>query len=283
LRLRKLIASFPAAGMLFIVVSAGNFVVKHSNVDTFIVMRSLVPIPCAFLESLTLGEPCPRPASWLCLGCLVMGAVFYALVNHGIAAKSVSWICFFLTMMPISAILSKHAINTSGTESTWGLVMYQNTIASVLGMLCVYFVEPSSLSDVILAFKEQSWSILWPIFLCGVLGVMQSFFQMGVRKVVSSTAFMVLGVANKLMAVLMNQIYLEANGAFTSMASVVMSICGAVGFQQTVKGNGRSMAPQSKAGGGGGRGLFSLSGLGSAYACLLVALIWAGFLCRWVG
>merc|ERR1712228_978001 len=72
-----------------------------------------------------------------------------------------------------------------------------------------------------------------------------SYFQLNVRKVISSTAFMVLGVSNKFISVLANQISkLDANNDVTSIVSVLVAISGAILFQQTVRGNGISQAPQ---------------------------------------
>jgi len=277
---RKLVAFFPAAGMFFITLTAGNAVVKHSNVDTFIVMRSLVPIPCAFLETFALGEPCPRLTSWLCLASLVIGASLYASLNAGIAMRSFSWICLFLTMMPVDAVLIKHAINTSGLSSTWSLVLYQNAIAATLGIVCVIIMEPASLTALAqVVWKSDGvmdWLSLWPLAVSVVLGVSVSFFQMSVRQVVSSTLFMVIGVANKLLAVLMNQMFLEANGSLGSLVSVLLSIASALGFQQTVKGKGISQAPKEKPKGGSSGS--STKGLMHSYIAMAVGLIWASVL-----
>jgi len=75
-----------------------------------------------------------------------------------------------------------------------------------------------------------------------------SFFQLNVRKVISSTAFMVLGVSNKVISVLLNQLTrLDSNADVLSIGSVLASILGAILFQQTVKGKGISQAPQMDA------------------------------------
>jgi len=78
---QKLIKFFPAAGMFFITITAGNAVVNVSNVDTFIVMRSVVPIPSAILESLVLKEPWPAAKSWLGLATVLLGAIAKGIVR----------------------------------------------------------------------------------------------------------------------------------------------------------------------------------------------------------
>merc|ERR1711933_264595 len=59
-------------------------------------------------------------------------------------------------------------------------------------------------------------------------------------------AFMVLGVSNKIISVLLNQLAkLDSNCDAASIASVLASILGAILFQQTVKGKGISQAPKT--------------------------------------
>merc|ERR1711904_596429 len=85
-----------------------------------------------------------------------------------------------------------------------------------------------------------------PIALSCWSGLAISYFQLNVRKVISSTAFMVLGVSNKFISVLANQVSrLDANSDATSILSVLLAISGAILFQQTVKGNGISQAQQT--------------------------------------
>jgi len=188
--------------------------------------------------------------------------------------SSSSWMILFLVMMPVDAVLIKHLINTTGL-SQWGLVLYQNLVAACLGIFCTLSMELSSEQVRASAWEKLSSGGLWtvgPVVLSAVLGISVSYFQMSVRKVVSSTAFMVLGVSNKLLALLINQLAMEANGGFVSVMSVLLSIGGAVGFQQTVKGKGLSQAPQAAP--------HSNSEAGSlkAYLAMIVGLIWAAYL-----
>ena len=57
---------------------------------------------------------------------------------------------------------------------------------------------------------------------------------------------MVLGVSNKLLALMISQLTLQSTGSMYSIGSVAVSIAGAVGFQQTVKGKGLSQVRESK-------------------------------------
>merc|ERR1712151_1185426 len=110
-------------------------------------------------------------------------------------------------------------------------------------------------------------SVLGPCVLSCIAGLAISYFQLNVRKVISSTAFMVLGVSNKFLSVLINQLAsLDANKDMMSLGSVLVSISGAILFQQTVSGKGMSQAkPKGEASGGGMLGFFIvLCALGAA-------------------
>jgi len=269
LEFRKVVAFLPAAGMFFITMTAGNAVVKITNVDTFIVLRALVPLPCALLETFALGEPFPSPQSWLGLLTLVAGALIYANANKGLATESYEWMILFLVMMPIDGVLIKHLINTIGLNG-WGLVLYQNLIAGCMGLWLTSMVELQSVDAAVQAFSvlvDPEISAWKPVFLTTCLGILLSFFQMTVRRLISSTAFMVLGVANKLLALLLNQISLQANRDFMSVSGVVISIGGAVAFQRTVQGQGISQANPQKTG--------ARQGLRQSYIAMLLGMLWS--------
>lgn len=247
----KLIRFFPAAGMFFITITAGNAVVGVSNVDTFIVMRSLVPIPSALLESLVLGEPCPAPKSWIGLITILLGAVVYCSVNRGFLVESTAWVLLYLALMPLDGVLIKHIVNESGL-SPWGLVLYNNLCAAVPGLFFSIVLElcDSKTLPQIAGSLDNLLNVV-PIAVSCWSGLAISFFQLNVRKTISSTAFMVLGVSNKFISVLMNQLTrLDTNNDLKSIGSVLIAIAGAILFQQTVKGNGISQTQQTEIQGG---------------------------------
>lgn len=272
LQIDKLVKFFPAAGMFFITVAAGNAVVGVSNVDTFIVMRSVVPIPTAMLEAIALGEPCPPPPSWIGLSTILLGAISYCSANQGIVVGSLAWVGLYLTLMPLDGVLIKHVAQQSGL-TPWGLVLYNNICAAGPGLLFALMIDTELLLMPGKAMSYCKFSVLLPCLLSCCAGVAISFFQMNVRKVISSTAFMVLGVSNKFLSVLINQVAnLDANRDVFSLGSVLLSISGAILFQQTVSGKGVSQAPtsqgDSKGGSTKGYILLSLALLAAAYISL---------------
>jgi GDP-mannose transporter len=247
LNIDKLVRFFPAAGMFFITITAGNAVVGVSNVDTFIVMRSVVPIPSALLEAIILKEPYPPPRSWAGLVTILIGAIGYCMFNKGVVIGSAAWVVLYLVLMPLDGVLIKQLVGESGL-SPWGLVLYNNVCALGPGVVFSVLLEWSNPADrAVMADIILNRPIVagMPVLLSCWCALAISYFQLNVRKVISSTAFMVLGVSNKIISVLLSQLtQLDANGDLFSIGSVLVSIVGAIVFQQTVKGNGISQAPQ---------------------------------------
>jgi drug/metabolite transporter (DMT)-like permease len=248
LEVKKLAKFFPAAGMFFITITAGNAVVGSSNVDTFIVMRSVVPIPCAILEALVLREPYPAPRSWAGLAVVLLGAVGYCFANQGLLVESAAWVVLYLVLMPLDGVLIKQLVSASGL-SPWGLVLYNNVCALMPGLLFSLLLElgnPADAGAMAMRLSERPILVGAPILLSCWSGLAISYFQLNVRKVISSTAFMVLGVSNKVISVFLNQLArLDSNCDLASVGCVMASIFGAILFQQTVKGKGISQAPKT--------------------------------------
>merc|ERR1740121_3538122 len=59
LQLRKCLAFFPAAGMFMITIVAGNAVMNYASVNAFLIIRSLVPMPVALVETILYADPYP--------------------------------------------------------------------------------------------------------------------------------------------------------------------------------------------------------------------------------
>jgi len=269
---KKFVAFFPAAGMFFITITAGNAVVQTANVDTFIVMRSAVPIPTAILESLMLKEPCPPMRSWAGLVTIMIGAFGFAAANKGLFMESISWVILYMVMMPVDGVLIKHLIGSMGF-TPWGMVFYNNMCAALPGIFFSLTLELNSAeawSDMFAAASKPGAA--FPIFLSCMMGVSVSFFQLNVRKAISSTAFMVLGVSNKFLTVMINQfVKMDANRDPTSLCSVLLAIMGAVLFQQSVKGKGVSQAPPPKP-------AKAPTADPRAFAAMLFALCWCAYI-----
>merc|ERR1712187_863099 len=124
---RKALAFFPAASMFMITIVAGNAVMNYSNVNTFLVLRAVCPIPCGLLELFIYGDRCPPVFSWVSMLVTLFGSYMYAQAVGGIRLESVAWSAIYLVMMPIDGVLIKHTISASEL-SKWGLVYYNNLL-----------------------------------------------------------------------------------------------------------------------------------------------------------
>lgn len=230
LETKTALAYFPAAGMFMITIVAGNAVMNATNVNTFLILRALVPVPCALLETVIYSDPCPPLLSWMALTITMVGAGVYSLAMGGFEMKSIAWSIIFLVTMPIDGILIKHSISQSKL-SAWGLVYYNNTLAALPLVFYVFLFELTSKSAISemctqLLLPEAKWIVLLSCF----AGIAISFFQLNTRFYISATAFMILGVVNKFLTVLWSEVFLGKSGAM-AVTGVLMTLGGAVIWQ----------------------------------------------------
>jgi GDP-mannose transporter len=234
LEYRKVVAFFPAAGMFMLTIAAGNAVMNFSNVNTFLVLRSLVPLPCSLAETVLYSEPWPPGLSGVALLVTVGGAIGYSMQIGGFELRSVSWAVIYLVMMPIDGLLIKHSISSLDI-SPWGLVYYNNLLAALPAIVYVLLFEATD--------RASFWTICeaaaspearLAIIVSCVMGVAISYFQLNTRYYISATAFMVLGVVNKFATVLVNNVINEHQG-WGAFVCILASLGGAVMWQLTIK------------------------------------------------
>jgi GDP-mannose transporter len=234
LEYRKAVAFFPAAGMFMLTIAAGNAVMNFSNVNTFLVLRSLVPLPCSLAETILYSEPWPPGLSGVALLVTVGGAIGYSMQIGGFELRSVSWAVIYLVMMPIDGLLIKHSISSLDI-SPWGLVYYNNLLAALPAIVYVLLFEATDWASfsTICEAAASSEARLAIIVSC-VMGVAISYFQLNTRYYISATAFMVLGVVNKFATVLVNNVINEHQG-WGAFVCILASLGGAVMWQLTIK------------------------------------------------
>jgi hypothetical protein len=261
------IAYFPAAGMFMITIVAGNAVMNYSNVASFLVLRSLVPVPCALLEMVIYKDPMPPLVSWAALGVIVSGSVIYGASMGDFEMTAVAWAVIFLTCMPVDGLLIKHAISASGL-SPWGLVYYNNTLAALpLVFFCAVFELPTHQAFTDMAYALFSAEARLAVAASCVIGISMSYFQMSTRYYISATAFMVLGVVNKFLTVLWNEIFIDRSTLMT-LFGVLLTLSGAVAWQFAMGNSSVKVRPKSEN---------SASGITIAFIATLIGLAAAAF------
>ncbi|CAH2036709.1 unnamed protein product [Thlaspi arvense] len=97
----------------------------HSNVDTFIVFRSAVPVFVAVGETLFLNQPWPSLKTWISLATILGGSLLYVLTDYQFTVTAYNLAIAYLVSMSIDLVYIKHVVTTNGLN-TWGLVLYNN-------------------------------------------------------------------------------------------------------------------------------------------------------------
>ena len=67
-----------------------------------------------------------------------------------------------------------------------------------------------------------------------VFGFLISFFGFAARKAISATAFTVTGVVNKFLTVVINVVIWDKHATPFGLVCLLVTICGGVGYQQSV-------------------------------------------------
>lgn len=141
-------------------------------------------------------------------------------------------------------VYAKHITSTINL-STWGLVLYQNTIALTLFPIASFMtgelreIQQLLFDNEDLAVIDKVSQIttfaLVPLLASCVLGVGISFAGWGARSSISATQFTVLGVACKLATVGINLIVWQHHAPLLAQISIVLCIVASVLYQQSAK------------------------------------------------
>jgi hypothetical protein len=215
-----------------------------ANVDTFIVLRSLVPLLTAFAERLYLGTPLPPAKALMALGVIVIGAAGYVSTDEGVSLTAYSWGAAYVGTMVVDTIIIKKIV-TEVELKPWGLVYYNNLIASA--MYPVFALVTGELVLIPVAISRLGESdILVPVFVSCVFGVSISYFGMNARKKLQATAFSVLGVMCKFMTVIVNTLVWTKHAPPLGLFFLCVCIAGGIAYQQILKGAVMTKTPDDK-------------------------------------
>ena len=121
----------PAAAMFYITVVAANKVIQLSSVNTFIVVRSTVPVVVAVMEHFVFRKN--STLNWMsavALLVMTLGAILYVQASGSIVMAGLDWIILFFVTMPVDALLIKRALNRIDLPP-WSLALYNNLIAAM--------------------------------------------------------------------------------------------------------------------------------------------------------
>jgi GDP-mannose transporter len=133
-------------------------------------------------------------------------------------------------------IYVKHMV-TKIELSNWGLVYYNNGVGAVLSLIVFVlsgeahaFVEvgPTPVKEL----DETAWI---GIIVSSAFGLGISFFGFSTRRLLSATAFTVLGCTNKLLTLLVNTLIWDEHASLWGQASLLVCIGGGVAYGEFSK------------------------------------------------
>lgn len=242
LHARKLWRFLPAAAVFYISIFTNSELLLHSNVDTFIVIRSAVPIFVAAGETLFLHQPCPSLKTWLALATIFGGSVVYVVADGEASVMAYSWGVAYLVSMSIDLVYIKHVVTNIGL-GTWGLVLYNNLEALLLFPLeLVVMGEWKKLRHWNRDWNNWDWDWDWDWYsyevvlavgLSCLLGLCISFFGFSCRRAISATGFTVMGTVNKLVTVVLNLVVWEKHSEFVGTVGLLICMMGGIMYQQS--------------------------------------------------
>ncbi|XP_058074606.1 GDP-fucose transporter 1 [Magnolia sinica] len=247
----------PAATVFYLAIFTNTNLLRHANVDTFIVFRSLTPLLVAVADTTFRRQPCPSKLTFISLVIILGGAVGYVATDSAFTLTAYSWALAYLVTITSEMVYIKHMVTNLGLN-TWGFVFYNNLLSLMMAPL--FWVLTGEYADVFSAIGSNSGNWVDPVTfvavaLSCVFGLLISFFGFAARKAISATAFTVTGVVNKFLTVVINVLIWDKHASPFGLVCLLFTIVGGVLYQQSVSGGGggppsRDVSAVSKQGDG---------------------------------
>ncbi|KAI5420102.1 GDP-fucose transporter 1 [Lathyrus oleraceus] len=231
---------FPAALVFFLAIFTNTNLLRHANVDTFIVFRSLTPLLVALADTAFRGQPSPSNLTFFSLVVILAGAVGYVATDSGFTLTAYSWAFAYLVTITTEMVYIKHMVMSLGLN-TWGFVLYNNVLSLMIAPFFWFLTgENFEVSNAINSSTGSLFEMnaFLAVSLSCVFGLLISFFGFAARKAVSATAFTVTGVVNKFLTVAINVTIWDKHASPAGLVCLLFIIIGGVLYQQSVTGNG---------------------------------------------
>ncbi|KAA8535037.1 hypothetical protein F0562_030040 [Nyssa sinensis] len=228
----------PAAIVFYLAIFTNTNLLRHANVDTFIVFRSLTPLLVAIADTTFRKQPCPSMLTFVSLVIILAGAVGYVATDSGFTLTAYSWAFAYLITITTEMVYIKHMVTNLGLN-TWGFVLYNNLLS--LMMAPFFWIITGEYADVFTAVGSSTgdWfdaGAFLAVSLSCVFGLLISFFGFAARKAISATAFTVTGVVNKFLTVAINVLIWDKHAGPFGLLCILLTIAGGVLYQQSVTG-----------------------------------------------
>ncbi|KAE9602261.1 putative sugar phosphate transporter domain, GDP-fucose transporter 1, plant [Lupinus albus] len=229
---------FPAALVFYLAIFTNTNLLRHANVDTFIVFRSLTPLLVAIADSLFRNQPLPSNFTFLSLLLILASAFGYVATDSAFTLTAYSWAFAYLVTITTEMVYIKHMVMNLGLN-TWGFVFYNNFLSLMMAPF-FWFLTGENV-QVFHALGSGSGNLFdltafVAVSLSCVFGLLISFFGFAARKAVSATAFTVTGVVNKFLTVAINVTIWDKHASPVGLICLLFTIVGGVLYQQSVTG-----------------------------------------------
>ncbi|KAL8545490.1 hypothetical protein ACS0TY_005583 [Phlomoides rotata] len=237
----------PAAIVFYLAIFTNTNLLRHANVDTFIVFRSLTPLLVAIADTAFRKQPCPSKLTFLSLVIILGGAVGYVATDNGFTLTAYSWAFAYLVTITTEMVYIKHMVTNLGLN-TWGFVFYNNLLSLMMAPL--FWVITGEYADVFASIASSSGGDLFEpvafsaVSLSCVFGLLISFFGFAARKAISATAFTVTGVVNKFLTVAINVCIWDKHATPFGLVCLLFTLAGGVLYQQSVTGGAGNASNQ---------------------------------------
>jgi GDP-mannose transporter len=230
----------PAALVFYLAIFTNTNLLRHANVDTFIVFRSLTPLLVAIADTLFRKQPIPSKLTFVSLFVILGGAVGYVATDSAFTLTAYSWALAYLVTITSEMVYIKHIVSNIGLN-TWGLVFYNNLLSLMMAPL--FWILTGEYSEVFASWgsKTGNWfefDAFFAVSLSCIFGFLISFFGFAARKAISATAFTVTGVVNKFLTVVINVFIWDKHASPVGLFCLVFTLAGGVLYQQSVTGAG---------------------------------------------
>mmetsp|Transcript_27594 Transcript_27594/g.45929 ORF Transcript_27594/g.45929 Transcript_27594/m.45929 type:complete len:717 (+) Transcript_27594:77-2227(+) len=205
---------------------------QAANVETLIVFRSCCPLLVAILDWGFLGRQLPSLRSFMALLLLTGGVAGYVLSDKAFSLQgwnAYTWVSAYFVIISIEMAYAKHIVGPHlGFKSMWGPALYTNSFAT-LPMLFIALAthEPAKLTRAQLTAPTVAL-----VTLSCIVGIAISFTGWSCRSKVTATCFTVIGVANKMLTVLVNLLIWDYHASPIGILCLTICLLGATLYQQ---------------------------------------------------
>lgn len=224
----------PAASIFYLAIFTNTNLLKHANVDTFIVFRSSTPLLVAIADTAFRKQPLPSKYTFVSLLLILAGAIGYVACDSAFSITAYSWAMAYLITITTEMVYIKHIVSSLGLN-TWGYVLYNNFISLLISpIFCILTGEINEIYD--LLNKSERFlnvEVILSVSLSCLFGLAISFFGFAARKAISATAFTVTGVVNKFLTVVINVLIWDKHASASGLFYLILTLVGGVVYQQS--------------------------------------------------